>query len=60
MKNENKEKKISEFAGLKSKMFSLIIMGSEEIKNAKGVNKNAVKNVRDEEYLNVLFNKKLK
>ena len=57
---KTKRKKISEFAGLKSKMFSLIIMGSEEIKNAKGVNKNAVKNVRDEEYLNVLFNKKLK
>ena len=41
-------------------MFSLIIMGREEIKNAKGVNKNAVKNVRDEDYLNFLFNKKLK
>ena len=39
MKDELKGKIISEFIGLKSKMYSLIAADSEEIKKAKGVNK---------------------
>ena len=30
----------------------------KKIKKAKGVNKNAVKNIRHNEYIEVLFNKK--
>ena len=36
MKDEVKGKMISEFVGLKSKMYSLVVVGSEEIKKAKG------------------------
>ena len=39
-------------------MYSLIAVNGEEIKKAKGVNKNVFKNIRHEEYINVLFNKK--
>ena len=44
---------------LKSKMYSLVAVDSGEIKKAKGVNKNVVKNIRHEEYINDLFNKKM-
>ena len=54
-----KEKIITEFVGLKSKMYSLIAESSEEIKKAKGVNKNVVKNIRHKEYVDALFNKKM-
>ena len=46
MKDEVKGKIISEFIGLKSKMYSLVIVNDEEIKKAKGVNKNVVKSIR--------------
>ena len=59
MKDESKRKIISEFVGLKSKMYFLIIEGSEEIKKAKGVNENVVKNIRHKEYVDVLVNKKI-
>ena len=59
MKDEFKGKRNSEFVRLKSKMYSLIAAKSIEIKKAKGVNKNVVKNIRHEEYINVLFNKKV-
>ena len=36
MKDEVKGKMISEFVGCKSKMYSLVVVGSEEIKKAKG------------------------
>ena len=57
MKDEVKGKIIIEFVGLKSKMYSLIVTGSEEIKKAKGVDLNIVKNIRHKEYVDVLLNK---
>ena len=57
MKDEFKGKIISEFAGLKSKMYSLIAVDSEEVKKAKGVNKNVVKKISHKELVDVLFNK---
>ena len=39
MKDEFKGKVISEFVGLKSKMYSLISVDDEEVTKAKGVNK---------------------
>ena len=59
MKDEFKGKIISEFVGLKSKMFSLTDVDNEENKKAKGINKNVVKNIRHKEYIYVLFNKKI-
>ena len=60
MKDEVKGKMISEFVGLKSKIYSLVIVNNEEInEKAKGVNKNVVKNMRHEEYIHVLFNKEV-
>ena len=56
MKVEVKGKIISDFVELKSKMYFLVVVGGEEIKKAKGVNKNVVKNIRHKEYVDVLFN----
>ena len=36
-------------------MYSLVIANDEEIKKAKGVNKNIVKNIKHKEYIDVLF-----
>ena len=58
MKDEFKGEIISEFVGLKSKMYSLITADGEEVKKAEGVNKNFVKNITHKEHINVLFNKK--
>ena len=58
MKDEFKGKVIIEFVGLKSKMYSLIAVDSEEIKKAKGVNENVVRSIRLKEFVDVLFNKK--
>ena len=55
MKDELNGSKIVEFVGLKSKMYSLISKDDKEINKAKGVNKKLIHN----EYLNVLFNKKV-
>ena len=55
MKRELNGSKIVEFVGLKSKMYSLISSDGEEINKAKTVNKN----LRHDEYLHVLFNKKV-
>ena len=43
MKDEVKGKIISEFVGLKSKMYSVVIVNNEEIKKAKGVKKMLLK-----------------
>ena len=59
MRDKSKGKIIREFLGLKSKMYSLIAVDSREIKKEKAVNKNVVKNIRHEEYISVLFNKKM-
>ena len=45
LKDGVKWKLISEFFGLKSKMYSLVIVNNEETKKAKDVNKNVVKNI---------------
>ena len=42
MKDVFKGKLISDFIGLKSKMYSLIDVNNEEVKKAKRVNKNVV------------------
>ena len=55
MKDEFKGRIISEFVGLKSKMYSLIGVDDEEVTKAKGVNKK----IRHKEFVDVLFNKKL-
>ena len=55
MKDEFKEKIISEFAGLKLKMYSLISVDDKEVTKAKGVNKK----IRHKEFVDVLFNKKV-
>ena len=51
----SKEKKTSEFVGLKLKMYSLISIDDEELTKAKGVNKK----IRHKEFVDVLFNKKV-
>ena len=58
MKDEFKGKIISEFVGLKSKIYSLVDVDGEENKKAKGVNKNVAKNSRHKEFVDLLFNKK--
>ena len=58
MKDEFKAKVIIEFVGLKSKMYSLIAVDSEEVKKAKGVNENVVRSIRLKEFVDALFNKK--
>ena len=56
MKDEFKGKIINKFVGLKSKMYSLVIVNNEEIKKAKVVNKNVIKNIRHKKYVDFLFN----
>ena len=55
MKDEFKGRKINEFVGLKSKIYSLISVDDEEVSKAKGVNKK----IRHEEFVDALFNKKV-
>ena len=55
MKDEFKGKIISEFVGLKSKMYSLTSVNDEEVAKAKGVNKK----IRQKEFADVLFSKKV-
>ena len=55
MKGEFNGVTISEFVGLKSKMYSLISADDKEVNKAKGVDTK----LRHNEYLDVLFNKKV-
>ena len=55
MKDEFNDVKIIEFVGLKSKMYSLISSDDKEVSKAKGINKK----LRHNEYLDVLFDKKV-
>ena len=55
MKHEMGGKVISEFFGLKSKMYSLVTINDEEKVTAKGVNKK----LRHGEFYDVLFDKKV-
>ena len=55
MKDQFKGQIISEFIGLKSKMYSLISVDDEEVNKGKGVNKK----IKHKEFVDVLFNKKV-
>ena len=55
MKDELNCIKISEFVGLKSKMYSLISVDDKEVNKAKGVNKK----LKHNEYIDALFGKKV-
>ena len=57
MKDEIKGNIISEFVGLKSKIYSLAFVTHEEIEKGKDVNKSVIKNIRHKEYVDVLLNK---
>ena len=59
MRDDFKGKIISEFIGLKSKMYLLIAVDNEEVKKAKGDNRNFAKKIRRREFVDVVFNKKL-
>ena len=59
MKDEFKRKIISEFFGLKSKIYSFIALDGREIQKAKGVSKNVVKNINRKVFAGILFNKKM-
>ena len=55
MKDEMNSKVISEFVGLKLKMYSLVTVDDEEKVRAKGINKK----LRHDEFYDVLFDKKV-
>ena len=59
MKDEFKGKIISEFLGIKSKMYSLIDVNSKEVKKPKGVNKNVVRKRKQRKFVDFLFDKKM-
>ena len=56
-KDEFQGKIISEFARLKSKIYCLVSVDSEEGNKAKGVNKNFVKKRSHKEFADGLFNR---
>lgn len=61
MKDETKGVPISEFIGLKSKMYAYKLNNGKITKKCKGINKNIVENnLKIEDYKKVLFNKGLK
>ena len=55
MKDQFKGKIISEFVGLKSKMYSLISVDHGEVTKAKGMNKKII----HQEFVDIFFNKKM-
>ena len=48
---------IEEFAGLKSKIYSILVRDFSGYKKAKGVNKNVVAKISHNEYKDVFLNK---
>ena len=58
MKYESGGKINDEFVGLKSKMYFIKDVDGEENKRTKGVNQNVVENTEQQDYIDVLFNKK--
>ena len=59
MKDEFKGNIISEFVGLKSKMYSLVSLDGEENRKTKGVNKYVATDIRHKEFVDVLFNEEV-
>ena len=47
---------IEEFAGLKGKMYLILVSDSNEYKKPKGVNKNVVTKINHNEHTDVLLN----
>ena len=58
MQDETADVAIAEFVGLKSKIYSCLIVDNIERKKAKGVNKNFAMTIIYNKYKDVLFNKK--
>ena len=58
MKDETEGVAIEEFAGLKPKMYSFLVVDNSEHKKAKGVNRNVVATMSHNEYKDVLLNYK--
>ena len=50
---------IGEFVELNSKTYSLIVVGTKEIKKREGFNKNIFENTKHGEYIDAMFNKYL-
>ena len=59
LKDESEGKIDDEFVGLKLKMYSIKDVDGKQNKIGKGVNSVAVNNIKYEEYIAVLFNKKV-
>ena len=57
-KDETEGVAIEEFAGLKPKMYSFLVVDNSEHKKAKGVNRNVVATISHNEYKDVLLNYK--
>ena len=58
MKDETAGVAIEEFVGLKPKMYLYLVDDNSEHKKAKGVNKNVVATISNNEYKDILLNKK--
>ena len=58
MKDEIGGVAIEEFIGLKSKVYSTLVSNSAEYKKVKDANKNVVAEITQDEYKEVLLNKK--
>ena len=56
MKDEMGSSAIEEFAGLKGKMYLILVSDSNEYKKPKGVNKNVVTKISHNEHTDVLLN----
>ena len=59
MKGEVQGKIVNEFAGLKSKIYSLVLVDRGENRDAKDVNRNIFDGIKYKKYVDVLFGKGL-